>query len=166
MKILKILLLSFFVPLLLLISSFFSSFSSAQPTPSSQNSGLIGTWKMLDIRCENGAEINLEIKKQVLAMSENAELIFTSRGAYSFLASGPKNCTLESLGTFAIESATLLKLNINKFNTTCKGSYKTGEQVIDYELHGEEFLIYQPLGYLNNQLCGAEARAVQVLKQK
>ena len=167
MKIIKILFLSFFIPLLLLISSFFSSFSSAQQTPSAQNSSLIGNWKMLDLRCENGAEINLEIKKQVLAMTENAELTFTAKGDYSFIATGgPNNCTLESSGSYSIQSAALIKLNITHFNSKCPGQYKIGEQSLDYQLQGEEFLIYQPLGYLNHQLCGSESRAIQVLKQK
>ncbi len=112
---------------------------------------LVGTWKMTDLRCESGAQADAEVKQQVLAMASDAKLVFKDNGSYTFSAGD-----LNTIGTYSLAGSNNMKMTVGS----------AGEQSVDYEIRNGELLMYQPLGYLRDQLCGSESRGVQVLKKQ
>ncbi len=130
-----------------LIFSLFLSFSSFA---SAENTSLIGTWTLADLRCDSGAPADAEVRQQVLAMTKDAKLTFKDDGTYLF-SSGD----VRTPGAYEILSSTSLKMTVPQAD----------DQYVDYAIHGDEFWMYQPLGYLRSQLCGKQSRGIQVMKK-
>lgn len=144
----------------------FLSIFLLSPFASAQNQQLIGSWKLADLRCENSPVLNEDIRKGAVVLSSKSTLTFKDDGHFTFSMKGAENCTLETVGSYQVKSPELIETYIGRFNSNCYGKYQVGEQKIDYTMHGEELWIYQPIGYLRDQLCGKSARAIQVLRKQ
>lgn len=157
----------------LIFSTVFSGLFIFSSTLYAQNQHLIGSWKLADLLCENPdaprnavAPLNEDIRKGAVALSSKSTLTFKEDGHFTFSMKGADDCALETVGTYKVKSPDLIETYIGRFNSNCYGKYQVGEQKIDYAMHGEDLLLYQPLGYMRDQLCGKSARAIQVLRKQ